>query len=230
MSASSEILLIVVLRSADKTIVASLATSKEVSKEGVRELVASNHSMLINKKYANNGSSQSIFYTLDAQGRVYALVTKAGYSARVAFAALEDLRSAFSEELGPRVASATNDSLNKVSVPIFRDILSQYGDSSKADALTSVQGKLDVVTSQMKDNITQILSNNEKLEHIEEISVNIKDQAVLFEKNADQLRNKMYWKKIKMWLLIGGLIASVLIIIIVPLTVPAQGSNSSGHR
>lgn len=186
------------MRSSDKTIVAACQTTKEVSKEGVRECVAGNVSMQTNKKYASNGETHSIYYTLDAQGRVYAFVTRPGYPPRVAFAAIEELRKSFSEELGPRVASATNESLNKASLQIFKDIYYQFGDPSSTDALTSVQGKLDVVTTQMKENITQILSNTEKLEHIEDLSVNIKDQAILFERNAEQLRDKMFWKKVKM--------------------------------
>lgn len=71
----------------------------------------------------------------------------------------------------------------------------------------------------MKDNIEQLLLNNEKLEHIEAAALHLNNQSEGFREGAKELSNKMWWKMVKMRLLIGGLIVAVLIIIIVPLAV-----------
>lgn len=117
------ILILAVMRFSDKRIIASIQKSKEVVIEGLRECVAANASIQAGKKYSTQGSSQCINYTLDAQGRVYAMVVVQGYSPRVAFTALEEMQQLFNKELGIKAASATENGLSKQALPIFQHIL-----------------------------------------------------------------------------------------------------------
>ncbi len=111
-----------ILRHSDKTVVATYSPGKEVTKEGIRECVAANANIQSGKRYTSTGDSQAIHYCLDAQGRVYSLVTNPRYSPRIAFLALEELQKQFGKEFGPRVASATEGSLTKPARTILQDI------------------------------------------------------------------------------------------------------------
>ena len=86
----------------------------------------------------------------------------------------------------------------------------------------AVTEKIEVVKTVMKDNIEKILENEEKLEKIEASTVVLNEKAAEFSKGSKQLRDQMFWKMWKMRLLIGGLIISVLIILIVPTVVANQ--------
>jgi hypothetical protein len=77
----------------------------------------------------------------------------------------------------------------------------------------------------MKENIQQLLVNQEKLENIEQAAIHLNEQSNHFRKNAKQLTDKMWWKMWKMRLLIGGLITAVLIILIVPIAVTSSSSS-----
>lgn len=116
------IFMIAVLRHSDKTVVASYSSNKEVTKEGIRECVAGNAGIQPGKRYCAQGETQSIQYTLDAQGRVYSVVTSPKYPARVAFMALEELQQKFGKDFGPRVASATEESLNKTARYLLKEV------------------------------------------------------------------------------------------------------------
>lgn len=74
----------------------------------------------------------------------------------------------------------------------------------------------------MKENIQQILINEEKIKDIEVASHHLNEQAVAFKQSSKSLSDKMFWKKWKMRLLIGGLVVALLIIIIVPLAVTSK--------
>lgn len=119
---ANKIYLIAVLRSSDKTVVASYQQERDVTVEGVRECIAGNASIENGKRYSSQGESQSIHYTIDPQGRVYAIVTSPQYSLRRAFRALDDLIEKFGRDLGHRVATATEQSLSQVAVPIMKQI------------------------------------------------------------------------------------------------------------
>lgn len=121
-SGKLNILILAVMRFSDKRIIASYHRSKEITIEGLRECVAGNASIQAGKRYSNQGTSQSIHYTLDAQGRVFAMVSAIDYSPRVAFGALDELQQLFNKELGIRAASAMENGLSKSAQPIFNHI------------------------------------------------------------------------------------------------------------
>jgi uncharacterized membrane protein YccF (DUF307 family) len=73
-----------------------------------------------------------------------------------------------------------------------------------------------------------MLMNEEKLKKIEESSEQLNQQSLQFKASTKELQNKMWWKKVKMWLLLGFLITAVLLIIIVPVAV--SNSDSSSKR
>jgi hypothetical protein len=124
------VLALAVMRFSDKRIIASYQRSKDITLEGLRECVAGNASIQAGKRYSTQGSLQSINYTLDAQGRVYAMVTVQGYSPRIAFGALDEMQQLFNKELGIKAASATENSLSKQAQPIFHHIFEKYVDKT----------------------------------------------------------------------------------------------------
>lgn len=216
-----QVYMVAVLRSTDKTVVAAYTTSREVTKEGVRECIAGNPSMEPGKRFSSQGQTQSIHYVCDQQGRVYAIVTNPSYSPRVAFIALEELQTEFSD-YGRQVPTATEESLSKVARLVLKGVVDKYANPQAADKLTEVQGKIGIATTVMKDNIQQILVNNEKIENIEALSEGLNLQAQNFQNQSTELTNKMWWKMWKMRLLIGGLIVVVLVIIIAPSVAASQ--------
>lgn len=119
---ANKIYLIAVLRSSDKTVVASYQQESDVTVEGVRECVAGNASIDTGKRYSSQGDTQSIHYTIDPQGRVYAMVTSPQYSMRRAFRALDELIEKFGRDLGHKIATASEQSLSQASVPIMKQI------------------------------------------------------------------------------------------------------------
>ena len=112
----------VVLRSSDKTVVASYQQSRDVTVEGVRECVAANGNIQLGKRYTSQGDSQSIHYIIDPQGRVFSVVTSPNYSLRMAYSAIDDLAVAFNRDLGTKIATATEQSLSQPSAPIMKQI------------------------------------------------------------------------------------------------------------
>ena len=119
---NQNILILAVVRSSDKTVISQFIRNKDVTIEGVRECIASNPKLTAGKRYTTQGSDQSIHYTMDPQGRVFAMVTVSRYSPRVAFAALDEFQTMFNKELGMKASNATEGQLSKASKPIYKHI------------------------------------------------------------------------------------------------------------
>lgn len=82
------------------------------------------------------------------------------------------------------------------------------------DKLASVSKKVDSVKLVMQENVDLALQNCVKLESIEKAAEELQQQAGVFKRNANELKNKMWWKNIKMKLIIGFIILAILGIII----------------
>jgi hypothetical protein len=104
-------------------------------------------------------------------------------------------------------------------------IIYRYNNPANSDKITAVQEKIDIVRTTMKDNIQQLLMNQEKMESIETAAIHLNEQSQTFKKSAKQLTDKMWWKMWKMRLLIGGLIIAVLVILIVPIAVTSSNKK-----
>ena len=54
----------------------------------------------------------------------------------------------------------------------------------------------------------------------------LQQQAGVFKKNANELKNKMWWKNMKMWLIIGAIVLIITAIIIGVAVAYSKGSKS----
>lgn len=95
------------------------------------------------------------------------------------------------------------------------------------DKLAAVSRKVESVKLVMQDNVNVALQNCVKLESIEEVAEELQQQAGVFKRSANDLRKKMWWKNMRMKLIIGFLILAVLGIIIGVAVAYSEQNNSS---
>ena len=93
------------------------------------------------------------------------------------------------------------------------------------DKIHEIREKLDSVKIQMHENISMVIENNVTLERIQEQSEDLLQASGVFSKTAKDLRRKMWWKNMKMKLMIGGSISVILLIIILVIVGESGGFN-----
>ena len=97
---------------------------------------------------------------------------------------------------------------------MFQALCNKYNNLAEVDKLSAVSQKIDAVRLTMQENVSVALQNCVKLESIEEQTNELQQQAGVFKKNANELKNKMWWKNIKMLIIIFIIVAIILAIII----------------
>jgi hypothetical protein len=80
---------------------------------------------------------------------------------------------------------------------LFDKICRKYNNLQEVDKLASLQKKVDAVKLTMQDNINVALSNCVKLESIEQQAEELQQSAGVFKKNAKDLKDKLWWKNMK---------------------------------
>jgi hypothetical protein len=228
-----------VARLNDKVVVASYARKSKVDSSGVHDMLEQpslkgmlpgrNYSFSTSDAGATTASLKGVAWHLrcDEDQRVFIAITAVGYPQRCAVQLLSDLQKAFVARCGGQVASSSENGLSHVTSGLLSELCDRFDDPSGVDTISRTVEKVESVKLIMQDNIETVLANTVQLEHIAESAESLNDQASMFKKNAVQLRKKMWWKKLKMTLLIVFITLAVLTAIAVPIGLWIQGQQAA---
>jgi tetrahydromethanopterin S-methyltransferase subunit F len=146
-------------------------------------------------------------------GLIYILICQQNYPQRCSHACLEELQRQFTAKAGDKATTAKDRALDKTCGPILQKLCQKYDNLAEVDKLASVQKKVDTVKLVMQENVDLALQNCVKLESIERAAEELQQQAGVFKRNATDLKKKMWWKNMKMKLIIGFIVLAIIGII-----------------
>ncbi|KAF8586772.1 synaptobrevin [Ramaria rubella] len=81
----------------------------------------------------------------------------------------------------------------------------------------AIQAQIDDTVGIMRENITKVAERGERLDSLQDKTDNLAVSAQGFRRGANKVRKNMWWKDMKMRIIIGVGIAILLVIIIVPI-------------
>lgn len=186
----------------------------ETDKSGVKQVIEQpNMSLVPGKHYSFQVSSLNWHIITDDSALIYIMICKSSYPQRCAHAALEELQKQFIAKAGDKATTAKDKALDKQCGPILEKICQKYDNLSEIDKLASLTSKVDSVKLVMQENVDLALQNCVKLEKLEKDAEDLQQQAGVFKRSAHDLKKKMWWKDIKMKLVIGFIILAIIGII-----------------
>ncbi|EMD36544.1 hypothetical protein CERSUDRAFT_115577 [Gelatoporia subvermispora B] len=79
----------------------------------------------------------------------------------------------------------------------------------------AIQQQIDDTVGIMRDNITKVAERGERLDQLQDKTDNLAVSAQGFRRGANRVRKNMWWKDMKMRIIIGVAIAIIIVIIVV---------------
>ena len=86
--------------------------------------------------------------------------------------------------------------------------------SEKPDQLQQLNSQVGEVEGLMKQNVTKLLDREDNLNQVVERTEMLNENAKRFQGSATKLKNTFWWKNVKLWFLIIGIVLAVIFIII----------------
>ena len=133
---------------------------------------------------------------------------------RIPFAFLDDIKrrflDAYSDERHTAIAFAMNHEFSRV---LRRQMDVFNGPMATESQFSDVRGKLDDVKDVMVKNIEMVLERGEKLELLVDKTDRLNATACTFERSSRRLKEAMFWKKVKLYLVglsLAGFVVFVL--------------------
>mmetsp|Transcript_37859 Transcript_37859/g.72546 ORF Transcript_37859/g.72546 Transcript_37859/m.72546 type:complete len:236 (+) Transcript_37859:276-983(+) len=159
---------------------------------------------------------------------VIAVVTSATYPRRAAFDLLKDLHEKTSQHVPTEAVAACtkHEELSRTCHAWLKEICKKYNDLGSVDKITSVSIQVDEVKTVMEGNINRILDNAEALNSVEDKAEGLRNNAMQFQRQSEDLRRILWWRNFKMKCIVGLLVACIVGYIVIPILINVyQASN-----
>uniref|UniRef100_A0AAR2L3L6 Vesicle-associated membrane protein 4 n=1 Tax=Pygocentrus nattereri TaxID=42514 RepID=A0AAR2L3L6_PYGNA len=82
------------------------------------------------------------------------------------------------------------------------------------DKIRQVQSQVDEVIDVMQENISKVIERGERLDDLQDKSESLSDNASAFSSRAKQLHRRMWWRDMKMKMIVALVVVILLLIII----------------
>ncbi|VDL18663.1 unnamed protein product, partial [Hymenolepis diminuta] len=108
---------------------------------------------------------------------------------------------------------------------LYRAYNSPFGDSgaqgytySGQDRIQQQQAEVSEVVGIMKDNVARVLERDQRLADLDHRADELQVHSRQFESISRNIQRKYFWRNMKMWFIIGGVVLVLIIVIISMLT------------
>lgn len=149
---------------------------------------------------------------------LYLVVCAREYQQRTAFKFLGEVRRDFYASFENEIQTARHSSLSRPAKDLLRRLCEKYNSVQNVDKVAAVTLQVDEVKGVMQNNIQSVLRNQENIETLLDQTDTMKNEATGFQRSANRAKGKMWWKNVKLQIvivilviiLIGGIVIAVI--------------------
>jgi preprotein translocase subunit SecE len=166
-----------------------------------------------NKKYDERnklvGNGGNYFFTVTPQNIFYLILAESNFEERFVFEMVANLQNDNVPSLRGEKGTLSNEGLSKL-----ESIVAKY---QKISAMKSAMSDINDVKGVMKDNIKKAMTNIEDTKELDDKALRIKEGALMFQDNAQELKRVTWCQNFKYTIIIVVVVIAILLIIIIPL-------------
>lgn len=151
-----------------------------------------------------------VFHYMVEDGLTYLCLADEKQKRRIPFLFLADIKDRFRAAYGDRAKTAIAFAMNTEFSRVLGDRMEYFNENPGADSFGKVKDQLSEVKDIMVDNIERVLARGEKIELLVDKTDALNQSAKKFQKSSKQLKNVMWWKNVKMWILIITIVAILI--------------------
>ncbi|XP_005187300.1 vesicle-associated membrane protein 7 [Musca domestica] len=145
---------------------------------------------------------------------IYMCITDSEFERSRAFLFLADIKQKFIHTYGLQVATAIAYAMNTEFSRVLAQQMTFFSQSVEIDAISRVHGQIDELKDIVVKNIDNLRDRGEKLELLVNKTENLSNNSVAFRKASRNLARQMFWKNIRLYVVVGLIIIFVIYVIV----------------
>lgn len=153
-----------------------------------------------------------LYFILNKNSLIYLCVTDDKFTRRIAYSFLEDISESFFAAYGSRALTAHSLQFNEFSKTMERRA-EYFSSNPAADKITKVKGEVEEVKDVLVDNLNKAIDRSSQLTDVSQKAGALKEDAASFRRTSRQVKNQLWYKNVKLMLLIFGAVALLIFFI-----------------
>jgi len=154
------------------------------------------------------------FHYLVSDGLVFLCMADEAFGRRIPFAFLDDIKNRFFSTYGNRGKTALAYAMNADFARILETQMAYYSNNANADKIRKVHQKIDEVKDIMVTNNERVLERGERIELLVDKTEELNKESLNFKKKSTQLKRAMWWKNVKLMVILGIIILVIIYVIV----------------
>lgn len=155
-----------------------------------------------------------LFHYVAEDRIIYMCITDDDFERARAFLFLNDIKQRFQTQYGARVQTALSFAMNSEFSRVLMNQMKYFSDSREVDVISRVEGEVDELKDIMVRNIENISERGERLELLIHKTENLSATSVQFRKTSRNLARSLFWKNIKLMVIIGVVLIVIIYFIV----------------
>ncbi|PSN30380.1 Vesicle-associated membrane protein 7 [Blattella germanica] len=155
-----------------------------------------------------------LFHYICENRIIYMCITDDEFERSRAFLYLSEIKKRFQTNYGSRAETALAYAMNTEFSQVLANEMKHYSESREIDTISRVRGELDDLKNIMVKNIDNVTMRGERLELLVNKTENLSSNSVTFRKTSRNLARSMFWKNVKLYVIIGVVITVIIYIIV----------------
>uniref|UniRef100_A0A1B0DFU5 Vesicle-associated membrane protein 7 n=1 Tax=Phlebotomus papatasi TaxID=29031 RepID=A0A1B0DFU5_PHLPP len=144
----------------------------------------------------------------------YMCITDGDFERARAFMFLAEIKKRFISTYGLTAATAIAYAMNTEFSKVLSTEMKKFSDSVEYDSLARVHGQIDELKDIMVKNIENVTARGERLELLVNKTENLRNTSVSFRHTSRNLAREMFWKNIRMYVILGAIIGFIIYVIV----------------
>jgi len=154
-----------------------------------------------------------LFHYVQATGLVFMCMSDEEFGRRIPFAFLEDIQNRFFATYGERGLTAPPYGMNEDFSRVLQNQMNYFSNTAN-DKINKVKNEVDELKSVMVENIEKVITRSERIEVLMDKTEDLENQALNFRHTSTALKRSLWWKNVKLAILLGFIILLVLYFIL----------------
>ncbi|XP_033337880.1 vesicle-associated membrane protein 7 [Megalopta genalis] len=156
-----------------------------------------------------------LFHYISENNIIYLCITDGDFQKSRAFLFLTEVKRRFLAVYGDGAQTAVAYSMNTDFSRILANEMKYYRESNhEIDVISKVHGELDELKDIMVQNIDSVAMRGERLELLVDKTDRLTDNSVTFRKTSRNLARSLFWKNVKIYVIIGAIVVVAIYVIV----------------
>ena len=153
---------------------------------------------------------ENYYFTFCLPYLVYLVLVNNEYPERHVFELIQKVN----DEKIPTMINDDTKELNPSGRQELKKLISEFQDPRNISKIADLQSDVNSVKADMRNNINKMVENVDDVNQLQEKSEALRFESIEYKQNSYDIRRFTFWQNFKLWIILGGVILLLIIILI----------------